>query len=142
MVLDTEQKAELLGRSELFSGVPPTALTALAERAVEQAFGDGEYLVRQGQAGTGLWVIVSGAARVMRGSEELTRLGPGEFLGELAVIDQQPRVASVVTIGPTVALGLASWDLLQLTYGDPELAHALLRALAGRLRRVIGEDHH
>jgi len=135
-------KADLLGRSELFRGASSAALTKLAERAGEQAFAAGDYLVRQGQAGTGLWVIVSGGARVVRGSEELTRLGPGEFVGELAVIDQEPRVASVVAVGPTVGLGLASWDLFAVLDQDPELAAVMLRGLAGRLRHVIGEAHH
>ena len=142
MALGTTEKAELLGRSELFEGAPASALGRLAERAGERSFADGEYLVRQGQAGTGLWVIVSGGARVVRGSEELSRLGPGQFLGELAVIDQQPRLASVVATGPTVALGLASWDLFTEVEKDPELAAAMLRGLAHRLRQVIGEAHH
>jgi CRP/FNR family transcriptional regulator, cyclic AMP receptor protein len=142
MALDTSAKAELLGRSELFRGASGDALSKLAERAGEQAFADGDYLVRQGQAGTGLWVIVSGGARVVRGSEELSLLGPGQFAGELAVIDQQPRVASVVAVGPTVGLGLASWDLFAVLDQDPELAGVMLRGLAGRLRLVIGEAHH
>ncbi len=142
MVLDAQRKADLLGRSELFDGVSPASLAALAERAGEATFADGDYLVLQGQAGTGMWVIVSGAARVVRGSEELARLGPGDFLGELAVIDQEPRLANVVAVGPTVALGLASWDLFAQVEHDPDLARAMLRALAGRLRRVVGEAHH
>ncbi len=96
----------------------------------------GQAVVQQGQVGNGLYIVVSGAVRVVAGSEVLARLGPGEFLGELSVIDQQPRSASAIADGPTVCLALASWDLIELLAQDSELALNLLRELAGRLRRA------
>src|SRR3989304_6288562 len=83
---------------------PPEALdvfaAALAGLAGEAEFGDGDAIVLQGQVGTGLFVIVAGAARVVRGGEELDRLGPGDYLGGLAVIDRLPRMARVFPGGP------------------------------------------
>ena len=60
----------------------------------------------------------------------------GDFVGELSVIDQQPRTATALAEGPTVCLALASWDLMALVGQDRELTVNLLRGLAGRLRRA------
>ena len=78
----------------------------------------------------------SGEVRILAGDDELARLGPGETIGELSVIDQQPRAASAVARADTVCLALASWDLIALIERDPSLALNLMRQLAGRLRRA------
>ncbi len=116
-------------------------MARLAEVAGEQDFPTGTFIVRQGQVGTGLYIILSGQARVVRGSEDLALLGPGDFFGELAVIDQQPRMASVQAETDTSCLALASWDLLALLERDPALSLNLIKALAERLR-TAGERHH
>ena len=72
----------------------------------------------------------------MAGSDELARFGPGDFFGELSVIDQQPRTASAFAIGHTSCLALASWDLVAVLEREPRLAMNLLKELAGRLRRA------
>ena len=102
----------------------------------EQAFGPGQVIVKQGQVGNGLYIVVSGEVRIVAGDDELARLGPGEAIGELSVIDQQPRVASAVAAGDTTCLALASWDLIAMLEQEPSLAMNLLRELAGRLRRA------
>ncbi|KRT62330.1 MAG: putative transcriptional regulator, Crp/Fnr family [Chloroflexi bacterium CSP1-4] len=140
MTMTVAERAALLSRVTLFAGLPEASLQALAELAGEAEFGDGDAIVLQGQVGTGLFVIVAGAARVVRGGEELDRLGPGDYLGELAVIDRMPRMASVFAVGPTTCLALASWDLFRRVDGDPELVHSLLRGLALRVRHL--SEHH
>ena len=140
MTMIVAERAALLSRVTLFAGLPEASLQALAELAGEVEFGDGDAIVLQGQVGTGLFVIVAGAARVVRGGEELDRLGPGDYLGELAVIDRMPRMASVFAVGPMTCLALASWDLFRRVDGDPELVHSLLRGLALRVRHL--SEHH
>jgi CRP-like cAMP-binding protein len=140
MTMTVAERAALLSGVTLFAGLPEASLQALAELAGEAEFGDGDAIVLQGQVGTGLFVIVVGAARVVRGGEELDRLGPGDYLGELAVIDRMPRMASVFAVGPTTCLALASWDLFRRLDGDPELVHSLLRGLALRVRHL--SEHH
>lgn len=140
MMMTVAERAALLSRVSLFAGLPEASLQALAELAGEADFGDGDAILLQGQVGTGLFVIVAGAARVVRGGEELDRLGPGDYLGELAVIDRMPRMASVFAVGPTTCLALASWDLFRRVDGDPELVHSLLRGLALRVRHL--SEHH
>ncbi|MFI5253959.1 MAG: cyclic nucleotide-binding domain-containing protein [Candidatus Limnocylindrales bacterium] len=142
VTMTSEQKAGLLARVSLFEGLPQPSLAALADLAAEVEFGDGDAIVIQGQVGTGLFIVVSGAARVVKGGEELARLGPGEYLGELAVIDRMPRMASAFAVGPTTCLALASWDLFRRVDADHELVHSLLRGLALRVRRFSEQHSH
>jgi CRP/FNR family cyclic AMP-dependent transcriptional regulator len=138
--MPTAEKAALLARVGLFAGLPGPSLDALADLAGEIAFEDGDPIVIQGQVGTGLFVIASGAARIVQGGAELARLGPGEFLGELAVIDRRPRMASAFAVGPTTCLALASWDLFRRLDADPDLVQSLLRGLTARVRHL--SEHH
>lgn len=142
MTLTTAEKRAWLERVPLFRDCAPEVLDRLAEACGEFDFGPDELIVRQGQVGNGLYIVVSGAARVTQGGTELARLGPGDFLGELAVIDQQPRAASAQAEGPTTCLTLASWDLLAMLGRDPTLALNLLRELAARLRRADAQIRH
>jgi CRP/FNR family transcriptional regulator len=141
VTLAVDQKASWLSRVPLFAGISPESMARLAEVSGEQQFPAGGYIVRQGQVGTGLYVIVSGTARVLRGTDELATLHEGDFFGELAVVDQQPRMASVQAETDLTCLALASWDLLGLLETDPALSLNLIKALAERLR-MAGEKHH
>lgn len=140
MSLTSSEKASALGRLPLFEGISADSLARLADFAGEQEFAPGQYVVRQGQVGTGLYVIVGGSVRVLRGSDELATLGQGDFFGELSVIDQQPRNASVQATETTTVLAIASWDLLALLEQDAALALNLIRGLVARIR-AAGEHH-
>ncbi|MDR7520396.1 MAG: cyclic nucleotide-binding domain-containing protein [Armatimonadota bacterium] len=142
MPMTRNQKADLLRRVELFSGVSARALGLIADKTVEVAFEPGQYIVRQGQVGTGFYLIVSGGARVVRGGQVLARLGPGECFGELSVLDQSPRVAHVLAEEPTTCLALASWDFTKVLEKNPKIALGLLRILARRLRAATDQPHH
>ena len=110
MALSRDEKAEMLRRVELFAVLPPDVLAAAADEAVEVQFPAGRPIVRQGEVGTGLFVLTSGRARVVRDGDQIAELGPGDFFGELSVIDQEPRIAQVVAEEPVICLALASWD--------------------------------
>ena len=71
-------------------------MSRLAAVAGEQEFAAGQFIVRQGQVGSGLYVVIDGSVNVIKGADEqIANLKPGDFFGELSVIDQQPRNASV-----------------------------------------------
>jgi CRP-like cAMP-binding protein len=142
MPISTDEKAAALARVPLFTGISDESMARLASVAGVQEFEDGQFIVRQGQVGTGLYVILRGAVRVIRGSTELARLAETDFFGELAVIDQQPRLASVQADGEVVCLALASWDLLQLVESDSALALNLIRGLASRIRATDEQHRH
>ena len=134
MALTTGERLARLRDVPLFRGCAEPSLTRLADRTSEVDFRPGASIVQQGQVGNGLFVVVAGTARVVSGDHVLAQLGPGAVIGELSVIDQEPRVASVVALEPVVCLALASWDLLAILDTDPQLARNLLSELAGRLR--------
>jgi CRP-like cAMP-binding protein len=140
MSLNTHDKASALAGVPLFAGISDESMERLAAVAGEQDFGAGQFIVRQGQVGTGLYVILSGSVKVLRGADELAHLRAGEFFGELSVIDQQPRNASVQAAEPTQVLALASWDLLGLLEGDPQLSLNMIKSLVARIR-AAGEQH-
>ena len=140
MPITTEEKSAALARLPLFEGISGSSLDRLASAAGEQQFEAGDFIVRQGQVGTGLYVLLEGEAVVVRGTIELARIRPGEFFGELAVIDQRPRAASVRAVAPTRCLAIASWDLLRLLGEDSALALNMIRGLVTRIRE-FGESH-
>ncbi|HET9345694.1 MAG TPA: cyclic nucleotide-binding domain-containing protein [Candidatus Limnocylindrales bacterium] len=142
MTLTQDRRTELLASCRLFSAVESSDLAAVADRAIEVEFPANHVIARQGEIGTGFFLIVSGSVRVIRGGEEVAVLGPGEFFGELSVIDGQPRVAQVVSIEPTRCLALASWDFEQALRESPSLALSILRGLAARLRSVTEHQNH
>lgn len=142
MTLSTQQKRAWLEKVPLLAGCPGEVIDTLAASTAEFAFTDGQAIVRQGQIGNGLYVIVSGSAQIVQGTAELARLGPGDFFGELSVIDQRPRAASAIAVGATICLALASWDLMAVLEREPSVALNLLKELAGRLRATDEQLRH
>jgi CRP-like cAMP-binding protein len=142
LTLTPDRRTELLAGCRLFAGVAPPDLAAVAGRAIEVDFPANHVIARQGEIGTGFFLIVTGSVRVVRAGQEVAVLGPGDFFGELSVLDGQPRVAQVVTVEPTRCLALASWDFEQAVLDSPTLALSILRGLAARLRSVTEQEHH
>lgn len=142
MTLANDERARLLSGCSLFMGLPPEGLAVLARRATEVEFAAGHVIARQGEIGTGLFIIVSGAVKVVRSGERLAGLAAGDFFGELSVLDRMPRTASVTTEEPTRCLALASWDFDAAVAESPSIALAILRGLALRLRERTEADRH
>ena len=142
MPLSRERKIELLGAMPLFEGLDADDLGGVADRTVEVDYGQGGVIVREGEIGTGFFVIVSGQVRVVRDGETVSTLGPGEFFGELSVLDHRPRNAQVAAVAPTTCLALASWDLEGVITDQPRVALSMLRVLATRLRDVTHAHRH
>ena len=142
MAMTKKQKVSLLSEVTLFSGISPRQLNSVADLATEIDFAPGRHIVRQGQVGTGFYLIASGKARVVHNGKVLARLGPGEFFGELSLLDQQPRMAHVIAEEPTACLALASWDFTRLLEKTPKLTLSVLREVARRLRAVSEQHQH
>ena len=142
VALTAREKSELLDHVDLFAGLGGVPLSAIADRAVEVEFLAGRPIARQGEVGTGFFLIVSGGAQVTRDGEPIATLGPGDFFGELSLLDQQPRVATVAAVGRTVCLAIASWDFERLLEEQPRVAIGLLRGVARRLRDVTDQHRH
>ena len=142
MTITQDRRTSLLAGCPLFGGVTPDDLRAIAERSLEVDFAAEHVIARQGEIGTGFFVIVEGAVRVVRDGEELARLGPGDFFGEMSVIDGLPRVAQVVASTDTRCLALATWEFERLILDHPTIGLAILRGLSARLRSRTEQPQH
>jgi CRP/FNR family cyclic AMP-dependent transcriptional regulator len=142
VTLTREHATKLLSQTRLFAGVDAQGLERVAERITEVDVPTDRVIARQGEIGTGFFIIASGSVRVIRDGETLAELGPGEFFGELSVLDGKPRNAQVVSSEPTVCLALASWDFEAVVREQPSVALAILRELAGRLRDLTDAHRH
>ena len=140
MTLTADDRAALIGACPLFRGLVPDDLAAVAAAAIEVDFPAERAIARQGEIGTGFFIVVSGRVRVVRDGVAVAHLGPGEFFGELSILDGGPRVAQVVTDEPTVCLAIASWDFERVLREEPGVALAVLKVVAARLREVTS-DH-
>lgn len=142
MPLPPEGRAELLSACPLFHGIGADGVAALAGRATEVDFPAGHVIARQGEIGTGFFVIVAGSVRVVRDGDVLAHLGPGDFFGELSVLDRQPRNATVAAETASRCLAIASWDFEAELLANPALTLAILRGVAARLRRETEAIRH
>lgn len=142
MTLTREHTAELLARTRLFGGVDPDGLARIADRISELDVPADRVIARQGEIGSGFFLIAAGSVRVIRDGEILAELGPGDFFGELSVLDGKPRTAQVVSREPTTCLALATWDFEAVVLEQPSVALAILRELASRLRDLTEAHQH
>jgi CRP-like cAMP-binding protein len=142
MTLTSDRRTELLAGCRLFAGLAPDELATVAQVATEVEFPANRVIARQGEIGTGFFVVVSGLVRVVRDGRTVAELGPGEFFGELSVLDGGPRIAQVATVESTRCLALATWDFERVMLDQPKLTLAILRELARRLRSVSEEHRH
>lgn len=141
IVLQNEFAAEALGHCRLFAGMGQESLQAIARTLRSRRFRRGEVLFHEGDPGDALFVVASGAVKVVVPSEEgeeaiLATLHRGDFLGELALLDGAPRSASAVALEPTEALALPRDQFRALVASEPAIRDALLAALSGELRRL------
>jgi CRP-like cAMP-binding protein len=142
MPLTLDRRSELLAACPLFRGIDEQGLAGLAEVATAVDFPAGHVIARQGEIGTGFFVVVEGLVRVVRDGDVVARLGPGEFFGELSVLDRMPRNASVAAETATTCLALASWDFEKVLMDQPALTLHILRGVATRLRAVTESTRH
>lgn len=142
MTLPLDERSALLAATPLFTGIDASGLDRIAARVVEVEFGPDQVIARQGEVGTGFFVVASGGVRVIRDGQILATLGPGAFFGELSVLDGRPRTAQVIATVPTLCLALASWEFEAVVHDQPSVALAVMRGLAGRLRDLTESDRH
>ena len=124
----------------MFEDLDQKSLEAIANAAVEQHYQPGQEIVRQGDTGVGAFIIRSGKVDVLqdRGGNEakLGTLGPGDVFGEMALLDEFPRSATVRAIEPTTALGIQRWHFRGILESHPQIALALLPMLTRRIRNA------
>jgi CRP/FNR family transcriptional regulator, cyclic AMP receptor protein len=123
-----------LSHVALFSACSTKELELIAGATTQLRFAAGQEIAREGTAGHEFIVIVEGKARVTIGGKEITILGPGEFFGEIALLDDGPRTATVVAETDILAEVIGQREFSGVVTGSPQLAKKLLVGLARRLR--------
>jgi CRP/FNR family cyclic AMP-dependent transcriptional regulator len=125
---------DLLRLVPLFNGMTDRSFQAIADLASEADYATSGDLVRQGDIGDSFIIIVSGRARVTRDGKQLRELGPGDFLGEIALIDGSPRTATVTALDPIHAFTVERQGFLDLIDRLPVFGLEVLNALTERIR--------
>lgn len=120
----------------LFSELTRRELKRCAQVAKGVTFEAGEVVAEEGEEGLAFYVITSGEASVLRRGKEVATLIPGDFFGEVSLIDGGPRTATVVAKTPLKCLSILRWDFRNLLEKDPSLVPKILRELARRLRQI------
>lgn len=131
-----EQYLNHLAAVPLFSGCTTKELREIARATVELTLDEGKEFVTQGDVGREAFIIVDGAADVLRGGQTINTLGPGDCIGELSLLDHGPRTATVVAATPLTVLVLGPREFSGLLDEVPTLNHKILAALAARVREL------
>jgi CRP/FNR family transcriptional regulator, cyclic AMP receptor protein len=132
-MLLTVERVALLRRVELFSQTPDRVLAGVASALDEVWFFEDDVLMREGAVEDWMFVVVEGEVEVVRSDRRVT-LGPGSVVGELAVLDRQPRSATVTARSQTLTFRLRQQAFQQAVETQPEMAMGVINELVRRLR--------
>ena len=124
---------------ELFEDIPGELLVAVARLAEEQSFDEGEVLIERGDEGDCLFLVVEGEASVRLAEREVARAGRGECIGEMSLLDAEPRSATVVACGAVRTLRVDQEPFFELLTEHTELTRGLIAMLSRRLRTMLRE---
>lgn len=125
---------EFLARVPIFGKCSPQEIQAIAAVAQESHFEPGQIIVTQGTPGQAFYLVLAGRVEILRDGSSLGALGPGDFFGEMSLLDQAPRSATIRALDPTDCLMLSSWDFKTVLERHPTIAIKLLEVLSRRLR--------
>jgi CRP-like cAMP-binding protein len=137
-----DEKLDLLQRIPLFSGFDRRRMERLGMLADEVDVPAGKVLMRQGESGSDMMVVVRGSVAVERDGNRLNTLGPGDFFGEIALVDGGPRTATVTAAEPTTLLVISHRDFHSMMDEFPEVASQVMNALANRVRHLEPDSPH
>jgi CRP-like cAMP-binding protein len=127
---------QAFARTGLLSGLTPTERRGLAARATTRCYAAGTTILRQGDTSMAVYVILAGRVAVRVGAQIVREIGSDGFFGELGVLDDAPRSATIVALEPTECALLGAWDVRR----NPRIALSLLPVLAQRLREAHARE--
>lgn len=134
---DLSLSYETLAHMPFFRHLTPRELLRVQAMARPKLYADGDLVVREGDAGDSLFVVLRGSVKVRKGEAELTALGAGEFFGEMALVDNAPRSATIVSDGASRLLELARGDFLRFLREEKDIGLKLLWNFLGVLTRRL-----
>lgn len=133
MALGRNAKIELLKKVPLFAGCSKSELRELAMTADEVDLRDGQVLTKEGRPGREFFVLVDGTARVTRKERKIADLGPGDWLGEIALLTDAPRTATVTATSPVDVLVITDRSFRRVVEAMPSIALKVLASVGERL---------
>jgi CRP/FNR family transcriptional regulator, cyclic AMP receptor protein len=136
MLTDSEKIsiASMLQEVPLFSSLDKKALGKVVNSASNKTYESGSTIAREGEKGVSFYLILNGAVEVRRGKKVLAKLGRGQFFGEMALFDNQPRSADVVATEEATCMLLTSGTLVDIINANPMVAQQIIIELVRRLR--------
>jgi CRP/FNR family cyclic AMP-dependent transcriptional regulator len=130
---------ELIRKVDLFDGLTTKELERVADACKRAQFRDGVNIVTQGDPSARLYIIIDGTADVYVHGTKVDTIGPGDYFGEIAVIDGQPRAATVTATSPVSTLSLANFNVKLLLRTMPDIGFKMLRKACERIRALESE---
>ena len=133
VIFRRDAKVKLISQVPLFQGCSQPELARIAGIMTQLDEPEGKVLIRQGEPGGDFFVLAEGTAEVRKGNRRVSTLGPGDFAGEIALLTEAPRTATVTTTSPVTALRVTRKGFSALLGTSPRIQQKVLKALAGRL---------
>jgi CRP-like cAMP-binding protein len=123
----------------LLAGLPHSDLEQLAKKVLEVRHSQGSEIIKEGTAGSSVFLIIEGLCEVRRGNNRIRELGVGEFFGEISILDPAPRTATVRAVENSVLLVLEGYDFRTALKSSMQMSQRLIAVLAERLRHMTDE---
>jgi CRP-like cAMP-binding protein len=133
VIVRRDERVRLISRVPLFQACSQAELARVATITVLTDFPEGEVLIREGEPGDRFFVLVKGSAEVRKGTRRVTTLGAGDFAGEIALLTDAPRTATVRATSPVTALQATRKGFGALLETSPRIQRKVVKALADRL---------
>jgi len=137
-----DQKAELIGSVPMFCRLGKREQEQVAQLLTEVEVPAGKVLMRQGESGHEMFIVISGAFRIERDGEAINEAGPGAVLGEMSLIAQGPRTATVTATKPSTLFVAVHGEFNELMAGHPEIRMQVLDGLATKVRNIEAHRAH
>jgi CRP/FNR family transcriptional regulator, cyclic AMP receptor protein len=131
-----EAPVELVKRVPLFSDLDNRELRQIAQSMKERTFRAGDTVTQEGRGGVGFFVIANGTAKVSVGGEQVRTFGPGDYFGEIGLIADIDRTATITAESDLTCYGMTSWDFRPLVESNASIAWKMLQVMAQRLKEA------
>jgi CRP/FNR family cyclic AMP-dependent transcriptional regulator len=129
-----EPSIESIRSVSIFSGLKERQLKSIARECKSRSFKAGEAIVKEGESGAGFYLITDGSVDVRRRGKTISKLGKGDFFGEMTLLDNQPRSADVIAATDTICSVLTGWSFVGLLRSKPDIGVNMIKELIHRLR--------
>jgi CRP/FNR family cyclic AMP-dependent transcriptional regulator len=131
-----EAPTELIKQVPLFSDLSDRELKQVASSMKERTFDAGQAVTQEGKGGIGFFVIAEGTAQVSIGGADVRKFGPGDYFGEIGLVADMDRTATIIADTQLRCYGMTSWDFRPLVESNASIAWKLLQVMAQRLKEA------